>query len=223
MGPAVVTQAAAVRVWMVEDNAAYRNSLARVVEKLVGKEQAREFADCESALAALENSPMPDVMLLDLGLPGMSGLEGLRQLKKCAPQIRTIVLTSFEDRASIFEAISAGAAGYLLKNSKVSEITGAIRELMAGGAPMSRQVASVVLTMFAEIAAAKQSRKRFCLSPREHETLEGMVAGWTTKEIAARMSVSYHTVDTYIRSIYEKLDVQSRSGAVARAVREGLF
>lgn len=212
-----------IHVWIVEDNTAYRQSLVRVVERLCGPESTRDFFDCESALAALASHTAPEVLLLDLGLPGMTGLEGLSRFKGHTPQIRVLVLTSFEDRDSIFKAICSGASGYLLKNASVSEITNAIQELLAGGAPMSRNVASVVLNMFMKIGAGQAAKTEFGLSTREHETLEGMVAGLTTKEIAARMSISYHTVDTYIRSIYQKLNVQSRGGAVAKAIREGLF
>jgi len=220
---AETAQEKSVRVWIVEDNAAYRQSLRRVVEGMEGCEVVSAFGNCEEALAVLNDSSAPEVLLLDLGLPGMSGIEGLPKLKCAAPDTRIIALTSFDDREWIFKAICAGASGYLLKTTPLSEVTGAIREAMAGGAPMNPEVASIVLNMFAKMGATKTATPEYGLSPRERETLEGMVDGLTAKEIAARMKVSYHTVDTYVRSIYTKLHVQSRGGAVAKAIRERLY
>jgi DNA-binding NarL/FixJ family response regulator len=215
--------AAALRVWIVEDNPAYRNSLTRVVSRMAEVGECRVFGDCEDAMAALQSESTPDVMLLDLGLPGMSGAEGLIRFKSLAPNMRVIVLTSFDDQGWIFKAICAGASGYLLKSTPLSQITGAIRDVLNGGAPMTPQVASIVLNMFAQFGAVQKPNQEYGLSPRERQTLEGMVAGLTAKEIAGRMEVSYHTVDTYVRNIYLKMDVQSRGGAVAKAVREKLF
>jgi DNA-binding NarL/FixJ family response regulator len=210
-------------VWIVEDNAPYRNSLSRVVGGMVGHENLRAFSDCEGALAALPTGRAPEALLLDLDLPGMGGLEALPRFKSLAPATRIIILTSFDDHDRIAKAICAGAAGYLLKSTELSRVTSAIHEALAGGAPMTPSVASVVLTMFAQASAAKNTSPEYGLTPRERETLEGMVGGLTAKAIAARMNVSYHTVDTHVRNIYEKLGVQSRGGAVAKAVRERLF
>lgn len=212
-----------VRVWIVEDNPAYRQSLRKVVERMSSSEGVTAYGNCEEALASLNAASAPDVLLLDLGLPGMSGIEGLPRLKTAAPEMRIIALTSFDDRDWIFKAICAGASGYLLKTTPLSEVTEAIHEVLKGGAPMNPEVASVVLNMFAKMGAGQGETPEYGLSPRERETLEGMVDGLTAKEIAARMKVSYHTVDTYVRSIYTKLHVQSRGGAVAKAIRERLF
>ncbi|HWD20533.1 MAG TPA: response regulator transcription factor [Verrucomicrobiae bacterium] len=212
-----------VGIWVVEDNSAYRQSLVRALGRIVQNGELRAFADAYDAIAALATGPAPDVILLDLGLPGMTGIEALPRLKAMAPRARVMALTSLDDHNSIAQAICAGAAGYLLKTTELSKISSAIHEVLAGGAPMTPQVASVVLNMFAERAGARKANPAYGLSPREQETLNGMVEGLTAKEIASKMSVSYHTVDTYVRGIYEKLDVQSRSGAVAKAVRERLF
>lgn len=210
-------------VWIVEDNPTYSKTLRRVVQRIARKENVWDFPDCEHALALAASGGRADVVLLDLGLPGMGGFEGLGRIKAACPDARVIVLTSFDDRESIHKAICAGASGYLLKTAQMSEILGAVRELMAGGAPMSREVASLVLAMFASFAATKARSREYHLSPRERETLEGMVAGRTAKEIAASLGVSYHTVDTYVRGIYRNLEVQSRAGAVAKALKEGLI
>lgn len=210
-------------VWIVEDNPAYSKTLRRVVQRIARKENVWDFPDCEHALAWAASGGRPDVVLLDLGLPGMGGIEGLVRIKEVCPEARVIVLTSHDDRESIHNAICAGASGYLLKTAQMSEILGAVRELMAGGAPMSREVARMVMAMFASFAATKARSREYHLSPRERETLEGMVAGRTAKEIAASLGVSYHTVDTYVRGIYRNLEVQSRAGAVAKALKEGLI
>ncbi len=212
----------ALSVWIVEDNAAYRQSLLRVLCRIVDAPNLRAFADAEDMLAALAAGNFPSALLLDLGLPGMSGAAALMRVKAFAPQIRVIVLTSFDDHQSIADAICAGASGYLLKTAELTNITDAIREALAGGAPMTPQVASIVLAMFAQQGHARTAQPEYGLSSRERETLDGMVRGLTTKEIAAQMGISYHTVDTYVRAVYSKLDVQSRGGAIAKAVRENL-
>ncbi len=213
----------ALTVWIVEDNAAYRQSLLRVLSRIVDAPNLRAFPDAEDMLSALMAGNHPRALLLDLGLPGMSGVAALTRVKAVAPQMRVIVLTSFDDHQSIADAICAGAAGYLLKTAELANITGAIREVLAGGAPMTPQVASIVLAMFAQQGKTGVAQPEYGLSPRERETLDGMVRGQTTKEIAANMGVSYHTVDTYVRGVYSKLDVQSRGSAVAKAVRENLY
>jgi DNA-binding NarL/FixJ family response regulator len=210
-------------VWIVEDNAAYRASVVRVLSTIARPNSVRAFGDCEDALAAFKTETAPEIMLLDLGLPGMNGLEGLAQFKVLAPNIRIVIVTSFDDHDRIFKAICAGASGYLLKSAPFAAITQAVQEVRRGGAPMSPQVASAVLNMFTNLASAKPPSPDYGLTPREKETLTGMVQGLTMKAIAAQMSVSYHTVDTYVRNIYTKLHVGSRSSAVAKSLRERLF
>ncbi len=209
-------------IWVVEDNAAYRASVVRVLATVARPEGIRVFGDCEDALTAIQSEAAPEIMLLDLGLPGISGLDGLKRFKSLAPTMRIIIVTSFDDHDRIFRAICAGASGYLLKSAPFATITQAVHEVLGGGAPMSPQVASAVLNMFSSLATAKQPSADYGLTPREKEALNGMVQGLTMKEIASAMSVSYHTVDTYVRNIYAKLHVTSRSGAVAKSMRERL-
>lgn len=210
------------RIWIVEDNAAYRASVARVIARIPDCGEARAFPDCEETFSALAGEPPPHILLLDLGLPGMNGLDGLSRFKAIAPELRILILTSSDDHDRIFKAVCAGASGYLLKTAPLAKLNDAIREVLAGGAPMSPPVASAVLNMFAQLGGAKPSPADYGLAPREKQTLEGMVQGLTVKEIADRMQVSYHTADTYVRNIYTKLHVHSRAGAVAKAVRERL-
>lgn len=208
------------RVWIVEDNAAYRASVARVIGRLQAFAEPRSFPDCEEAVAALALGAAPDILLLDLGLPGMGGLEGISRFKSLAPQMKIVVLTSFDDHKIIFKALCAGASGYLLKSAPLAKVNEAIQEVLHGGAPLSPAVASAVLTMFASMAETKPAKVEYGLSPREKQTLEGMVRGLAVKEIAEEMQVSYHTADSYVRNIYEKLHVHSRAAAVAKAIKE---
>ena len=207
-------------VWLIEDNDAFRRALERVVSQSDGLNCPRSFSSCEEALKALASEAAPDVILLDVGLPGMSGIEGIRHIKATAPATQVIMLTMFDDHDKVFKSICAGASGYLLKTAPPEKITEAIEEVLAGGAPMNAQVARSVLDMFARLAAPQAD---YGLTSREKEVLELMVRGLTKKEIASRLSLSYHTIDTHLRNIYQKLHVHTRTGAVAKALKEKLF
>lgn len=206
-------------IWIVEDHTTFRRTLARVVQSEPDLTCPRDFDSCESALEGLTRHARPDVILLDVGLPGMSGLEGIRLFRERCPEVLVIILTVFEDDEKIFHAICAGAAGYLLKTAGADAIVAAIREALAGGSPMNPRIARRVLEMFSRLAP--QTRD-YGLSTREKEILDLMVKGLIKKEIADRLTLSVHTVDTYLRRIYEKLEVNTRTGAVAKAVKERL-
>ena len=206
-------------LWIVEDHAAFRRTLVRVLNSEPDLQCPRDFDSCEKALAALTRDDAPDLILLDVGLPGMSGLDGIRLFKERAPKSLIVILTVFEDDDKVFQAICAGAAGYLLKTSSVADITQAVRDALAGGSPMNPRIARRVLEMFSKLAP-KQSD--YGLSEREREILQLMTTGLIKKEIADRLKLSIHTVDTYLRRIYEKLEVNTRTGAVAKALKEGL-
>jgi DNA-binding NarL/FixJ family response regulator len=210
-----------IRVWFVEDHDAFRRSLERLCKPRRGLAPPRSFANAESMLAALAVSDeKPQVLLLDVGLPGRSGLEILGDIHQHAPDCRVVILTVFEDEAKISQAISAGACGYLLKTSTPDEIADAIIETFHGGSPMSPHVASSVVKLLARLT--KPVTSAIALSPRELELLRCMVEGLTAKEIAARLAISIHTADTHTRNLYSKLSVHSRAAAVARAMREKL-
>jgi DNA-binding NarL/FixJ family response regulator len=177
------------------------------------------FASCEDALAKLAGGPDPQLLLLDIGLQGMSGLDGIPLIREKAPEVCIVVLTVFEDDEKLFRAICAGANGYLLKSQSGGEIMQSVRDALAGGSPMSPRIARRVLEMFAKLAPRKTD---YGLSERERAVLELVVEGLLKKEIAQKMELSIHTVDSHLRRIYEKLHVNSRSGAVRKAVREGL-
>jgi DNA-binding NarL/FixJ family response regulator len=176
------------------------------------------FGSCEAALDRLSQDDPPEIILLDIGLPGMSGLDGIGQFKALSAATHVIILTAFEDTDKIFKAICAGASGYLLKTSTASAIEAAIREVLGGGAPMTPQIAKSVLGLFAKMATPAPSPDQG-LSRREKETLEYLAQGLATKEIADRLDLSIHTVDTHLRNIYRKLHVHSRAGAVGKMLQ----
>jgi len=206
-------------IWIIEDHAAFRRTLARVLNSELGLKCPRDFDSCEKALAALARDDAPDLILLDVGLPGMSGLEGIRLIKEKSPKSLVVILTVFEDDEKVFQAICAGASGYLLKTSSATDITQALRDALDGGSPMNPRIARRVLEMFSRLAPKQGD---YGLSDREKEILQLMVTGLIKKEIADKLSLSIHTVDTYLRRIYEKLEVNTRTGAVAKALKEGL-
>lgn len=212
----------AISVWLIEDHADFRKMVAWQINQIENFRCSGQFGSCEEALAALAHGPKPQVVLCDIGLPGMDGIAGIREIKNRAPGTHVITLTVYDDHDKVFNAICAGASGYLLKNFSEEAIAGALREVLAGGAPMSPRVARMVLDMFSRQNVMPQ-RADYGLSAREKEILEWMVKGLIKKEIADRLGVSYHTVNNHLRSIYEKLHVHTRGGAVAKALKERLF
>lgn len=215
--PAIIT------VWLVEDNEVYRLGLSRAIESADGMRCPEAFADAESALAAVESDTNPDVILLDVGLPGMDGLSALKRFSKLTPDTRIVLLTVFTDTDKIFKAVCAGANGYLLKTATTDQVLSAIRQAAEGGAPMDPGVAERVLTLFNQLAEAKTPPPPdYGLSAREKQILEQMAQGLVNKEIADVLDISPHTVVNHLRSIYAKLHVNTNTGAVAKAVREGL-
>ena len=213
-------QHAPLSVWLVEDNHTFRKTVARVLNQSEGLECAHEFANAEEALSTLESGALPDVVLLDVVLPGIDGIETVKRIKSLSPATRVIMLTVFDDHDKIFKAICAGASGYLLKTSPVEKIIASIREVHAGGAPMTPQVARSVLEMFSRLSLPQND---YGLTAREQRILELMTQGLIKKEIADKLSLSYHTVDTHLRNIYTKLHVHTRTGAVSKALKERLF
>mgnify|MGYP002073364745 CR=1 FL=1 len=212
-------------VWLIEDNAMLGRTVARAVGTIPRFRCDGIFHRCEEALARLDSgaSPLPDIFLLDVGLPGMSGIEGISLLKKRAPDSQIVIFTVFDDDEKIYKAICAGASGYLLKGSPVAELIAGLEQVARGGSPMTPRIARRVLAMFSKLAPQTSGEETLSLSPRERQIVEGMAAGLTNKEIAAKLGLSAHTTDSYTRSIYEKLHVNNRSGAVAKALGGRLF
>ena len=207
-------------VWLVEDNHAFRQTVARVLNGMEGIECLQHFSNAEDTFDALLGGGVPDVILLDVGLPGQNGIAAVPRIKSILPSTRVVMLTVFDDDEKVFKAICAGASGYLLKSTPPSKIADSIREALIGGAPMTPKVAGAVLQMFSKM---NQSTHGYGLTAREKEILKLMAEGLTVKAIANNLAVSYYTADTHIRNIYTKLHVHSRGGAVAKGFRERLF
>ena len=207
------------RVLIVEDQVRLRESLVVLIDGTAGLSVVGSFGNMEEALAAL-GSLRPDVALLDLGLPGMSGVDGVRRIRERSPATQALVLTVHDDNDHVFEAICAGASGYLLKDTPPARLVAAIHELGAGGAPMSPSIARAVVGMFRRVAPQRTGDG---LSPRELEVLTLLAAGNSYKTAASELAVSIDTVRFHIRHIYDKLHVHSKSEAVMKAWKQGLL
>jgi DNA-binding NarL/FixJ family response regulator len=208
-------------VWVVEDSPLYRETISDLLEGSERLRCARTFADGQSALDVLdEGKELPRLVLMDLSLPGMSGVECTRSIRKRGPAIPVIMLTVHQSNDRIFEAICAGASGYLLKSATSEDILRALEIALDGGAAIDGQIARRVLEMFSRMATPQVD---YGLSAREREILELLVDGQTKNQIAERLFLSPHTIDGHVRNIYMKLHVNNRSGAVAKALKEHLL
>jgi DNA-binding NarL/FixJ family response regulator len=205
-----------ISVSIVEDNEQLRQTLARVLDRAPGYRCISHYGTAEAALVALPKDK-PEVVLMDINLPGMNGVECVRQLKTLLPTVQVVMLTVYEDTDNIFNALAAGATGYLLKRTKTEELLAAIREVLAGGSPMTTHIARKVILSFQRAGPSPQPAEN--LSQREQEVLECLSKGFLYKEIAEKLGISYETVHTYIRRIYEKLQVRTRTEAVAKFLR----
>jgi len=205
-----------IQVSIVEDNDQLRGTLARLINKAEGFACLSQYANAEAALEGLPKD-RPQVVLMDINLPGLNGVECVRRLKQLAPEISAVMLTAYEDTENIFNALAAGANGYLLKRAPRAELLEAIREVHRGGSPMTTHIARKVVQSFQRTEPASQPGET--LSGREQEVLDYLSQGFLYKEIAEKMGISYETVHTYIRRIYEKLQVRTRTEAVAKFLR----
>jgi len=206
----------AITVSIVEDNEQLRGTLARVVARAEGFQCLSHYPSAEAALEALPQDA-PQVVLMDINLPGMNGVECVRQLKPKLPSMHVIMLTVYEDTENIFNALAAGAMGYMLKRTPRDELLEAIRDVVKGGSPMTAHIARKVVQSFQRPAPATAPTEN--LSQREQEVLDCLSQGFLYKEIADKLGISYETVHTYIRRIYEKLQVRTRTEAVAKFLR----
>ncbi len=209
----------AITVWLIEDDPTYRRTVTRALGRMPGI-RCSAFPSFEDARTHLRRGELPEVVLLDVGLPGIDGLQALGELREHSPAPRVIVLTVFEDDDKIFDAVCRGASGYLLKSAKIDEIADAIRQAKDGGSPMTPSVARRVLDRFASLSTVTRPKPSYGLTEREEAILALMAEGLIKKEIAARLGISVNTVVTHLKSIYTKLHVTTNTGAVAKAVRE---
>jgi DNA-binding NarL/FixJ family response regulator len=208
-------------ILIIEDNNLFRKTLGDFINQSSEMICRYRFVSCEDALEKIASEELlPDIVLLDIGLPGIDGVEGILHLKKLIPASKIIMLTIRDDDESIFRAICNGASGYLLKDSSSDKILESIKEVLSGGAPMNSSIASKVLKMFREFVPEQGD---YNLSPREKEILRLLVDGLNKKQIAEKIFLSYHTVDAHIRNIYNKLEVHSSRSAVAKALKENLI
>jgi DNA-binding NarL/FixJ family response regulator len=203
----------------VEDQGDIREGLALLIGGTDGYRCTGSFGSMEDALPAIAAAP-PDAVLVDLGLPGMSGIEGIRKLKELHPGLVLLVLTVYDDDERIFHALCAGASGYLLKKTPPARLLECLREAVAGGAPMSPEVAHRVVALFREFRPPETADHH--LTPHELRLLKLLVEGCSYKTAAAELGVTAKTVSFHLQKIYEKLQVHSKSQAVAKALRDRL-
>jgi DNA-binding NarL/FixJ family response regulator len=209
-----------ITIWLVEDNIHFSRAISDLLGQSKGMRCPHAFMTAEDALLALQKESPPEVVFMDLGLPGMGGLAGIEAFRRISPGTEVVVLTVRDDRESVFEALCSGASGYLLKDAPPEEILEAVEEVIAGGVPMDGVIARKVLDLFSRIAT---KRKSYGLTEREKDVLHLMVEGMTKRGIADRLGVSFHTINTHLKNIYAKLEVNRRGEAVAKALQEKLI
>ena len=208
-----------VNVGIVEDDSSIRESVASLIDSASGFSCTQIFDSVESALEKISDPP-PDVLLMDINLGGISGIEGTRRMKSIFPNMNIIMLTVFEESDQIFQSLCAGASGYLLKRTPPAKILEAITEVHNGGAPMTASVARKVLNLFTSVAPPTLPDVH--LTTRENEILQPLVSGSSYKKIARELFISFDTVNSHIKKIYEKLQVHSKTEAVTKALKHKL-
>jgi len=211
-----------INVVIVEDNNTIREGLAALINGTAGYSCVGAFGDCESFLSKLPTLKV-DVALMDIGLPGMNGIEGVIKAKQIKSNINILMLTIYEESQVVFKALCAGACGYLVKKTPPLRLLESIKDAYEGGSPMSSQIARQVITVFQQSSGFKEENEESELSEREREVLVSLADGNNYNEIANRLFISVDTVRHHIRNIYKKLHVHSQSEAVAKAIRKGLI
>ena len=211
---------APIRVAIVEDRHETREGLAALIDGTDGFRCVGRFRSMEDALEGMR-PPAPDVVLMDIGLPGMSGIEGVRVLTSRHPALSILMLTVYDDDERIFDAMCAGACGYLLKKTPPARLLEGLKEVVGGGAPMSPEVARRVVTLFRNIRPPAQAD--YALTPHEIRLLKLLTDGHNYKTAAAELGITVHTVSFHLRQVYAKLQVHSKTEAVAKALRHGLL
>lgn len=211
-----------IKVAIIEDNTTIRDGLAALINGTPGYSCVGSFPDCESFLNKISALDI-NVILMDIGLPGMSGIDGIIKAKKIKPDLNILMLTVYEDSQSVLKALCAGASGYLVKKTPPTRLLEAIKDAYEGGAPMSSLIARQVITLFQQNIGVQNEDKEAQLSSREKEVLTSLAEGNNYQSIADRLFISVDTVRHHIRNIYRKLHVHSQSEAVAKAIRKGII
>jgi DNA-binding NarL/FixJ family response regulator len=205
-----------IKVAIVDDDEGIRASLASLLRRSPSLRLTGDYADAETALKEIPRTS-PNVVLMDINLPGLNGVECVRQLKNLLPEVQVLMLTVYEDSDSLFNSLKAGASGYLLKRTASARLLEAIRDVYAGGSPMTPQLARRVVQFFSRPAEDASPVSR--LTHGEREFLDALANGYAYKEIADRLNISIDTVRSYVRTVYEKLHVHSRTEAVVKYLR----
>jgi DNA-binding NarL/FixJ family response regulator len=211
-----VVESMPIKVAVVDDDEGIRTSLAALIRRVPNFRLTGDYPDAETALKEIPRRP-PDVVLMDINLPGVNGVECVRQLKTTVPSVQVLMLTVYEDSDSLFNSLKAGASGYLLKRTASARLLDAIRDVYDGGSPMTPQLARRVVQFFSRPGAEGAAVSK--LTPGEREFLDQLAQGYAYKEIADRMKISIDTVRSYVRTVYEKLHVHSRTEAVVKYLR----
>jgi DNA-binding NarL/FixJ family response regulator len=210
-----------IKIIMFDDNASLRDSVAMLLKDTPDFTLIDSYAHCLDVIENIKQT-QPDVVLMDIDMPGMNGIEGVRLIRNNFPTVQILMLTVFEDEEKVFAAIKAGAGGYILKNAEPSKLLSAISEVYNGGAPMTPVIARKVLHQFKSILP-EDHKEDYHLSEREREVLAYLVDGLSYKMIAAKLNITYDTVRAHMKKIYEKLHVASMTEAVAKAINKKLF
>jgi DNA-binding NarL/FixJ family response regulator len=210
-------------VWIVEDSRVLRESLEDLINQQSDLRCSLAVDSCEDFVAALDGGAVPDIVLMDIGLPGRSGIEGVTYISSVSPVTKVVILTIHGEDDKVFDAICAGASGYLLKPSAPDQIVTAIRHVRDGAAPINPYIARRMLALFSRLAPRRSPERDYGLTTRQKQILQYLVDGLTMAQIAGELDLSYHTIDNHLRNIYRKLHVRSRSKAVAKAVKEDLI
>jgi DNA-binding NarL/FixJ family response regulator len=209
-----------IKVVIIEDLRDIREGLAALLNGTEGYKCVGKFGSMEEALRNIQRD-VPDVVLSDIGLPGMDGIEGVRIIKEQYPEMTILMLSVYNDNDRIFDALCAGAQGYLLKKTPPSRIVESLNEAIGGGAPMSPEIARKVITLFRDIRPPE--RVEYNLTPHETRLLKLLVEGHTKRSAAAEIGVSVNTVSFHLKRVYEKLQVHSKSEAVAKALKNRII
>jgi len=211
-----------INVAIVEDNDTIRRGLAALINGTPGYSCVAQFIDCESFLSKLKSIQV-DVVLMDIALPGISGIEGVKKAIEINKDLDILMLTIYEDSEKVFDALCAGACGYLVKKTPPSKLLEAIKEVHEGGSPMSSNIARQVITAFKEVKETDKEKNEYFLSTREKEVLNLLAEGNNYQQIADQLFISVDTVRHHIKNIYKKLHVHTQSEAVAKAIRKKII
>jgi DNA-binding NarL/FixJ family response regulator len=209
-----------INIWLVDDNKTFRKTLINLINQSDSMKAEKEFSSAVEMLIDLKKSNAPDVILLDIGLPDLSGLDAIRKIKVMTQTTNVIMLTVYDDKDKIFRALLSGADGYLLKFVPAKQLVESILEVTSGGAPVSPRVAKKIIEMF---SGRSETRADYNLTSREKDILRLLIQGLPKKAIAEQLIVSRHTVDTHFKNIYIKLQVHSKPSAVAKVLSERII